>query len=286
MTADPEPAAAAAHRTAARPVPAVRQYLLLVGASARALAQYRGDLIMMIVGGVLYQSVGLAFVWVVVARFGHVGGWSMGELAFLYGVRLTAHALWTIPGGALVSVDWILRRGEFDRYLIRPAGPLLQMLAGRFYPQPLGDLAGGIGVLAAAAALVPVDWSPAAVLYLAATVVGGAAVEVALQLGLGALSFRLLSTRALRIELIDTVMNSFGGYPLKIFPKAARFTMTFVVPLAFVGYLPVTVLLHRGHGLAVAPWVAAAAPAVGPLLLGLAYLVWRSQIRHYVSSGT
>jgi ABC-2 type transport system permease protein len=272
--------------SASTPVPAWRQYLWLLGAAWKAQLQYRGNLIMVVIGGVMYQGAGLAFVWAVVATFGHVGGWTMGELAFLYGSRLTAHALWTIPFNQLNSMDWAVQHGEFDRYLVRPAGPLSQHLTSRTNFQPIGDLVGGAGVLAAASAIAPVDWSPASVLYLIAALLGGAMVECALQLFLSAFTFRLMSTLALRMNFIDVIMNNFGGYPLAIFPSVMRFALTFALPLAFVAYLPVTVLLHRTHGLSVAPWLAIAAPALGPVLFAAAYRFWNSQLKHYKSTGT
>jgi ABC-2 type transport system permease protein len=268
------------------PVPAWRQYLWLLGAAWKSQLQYRGDLIMVVIGGVLYQGVGLAFVWAVVASFGHVGGWGMGELAFLYGMRLTAHAAWTIPFNRLNGIDWAAQRGDFDRYLIRPAGVLTQFLTSRTTFQPVGDLVGGAGVLVAASTIVPVSWSPAAVLYLLAAVLGGAMVECSLQLFLSGFTFRLLSTYALRMSFIDNIMNNFGNYPLAIFPSVTRFTLTFMLPLAFVAYLPTTVLLHRTHELSVTPWLAAVAPALGPILFLIAYKFWYAQLKHYKSAGT
>ena len=268
------------------PVPAWRQYLWLLGAAWKAQLQYRGDWLLVLIGGILYQGVGLAFVWIVVTRFGHVGGWGMGNLAFLYGLRLTAHALWTIPFNQLNYMDWAVQRGDFDRWLIRPAGPLTQLLTNRTSFQPTGDLVGGIGVLAAASTIAPVNWSPTPVLYLLAAIVGGALTECSLQLFFCGLCFRTLATRALRLNFIDNIMNNFGNYPFAIFPTALRFGLTFALPLAFVAYLPAAVLLHRSHEISVAPWLAAAAPALGPILFTIAYKFWYSQLKHYKSTGT
>jgi ABC-2 type transport system permease protein len=272
--------------SAARRIPAARSYLLLLGAAYRSQLQYRGNFLMVILAGVAYQGVGLAFVWVVVEKFGSVGGWSMGEIAFLYGMRLTSHALWTVPMHCVVGIDWQVKNGEFDRYLIRPVGLMTQMLTSRFAVQVLGDLLGGVGILLAAGSMVDIDWSPGAVLLLLAALAGGAMVEASFQLAIGSLTFRMLDTRALRMQVIDSLCNTFGGYPLKIFPGTMRFALTFVLPLAFIAYLPTGVLLDRTDELHVAEWLAIGAPLLGPLLLGLAYLFWRSQIKHYSSSGS
>lgn len=271
--------------TAAHPIPRHRAYRLLIVAALRAQLQYRGNLLLTFVGGVAYQGVGLAFVSVVVTRFGAIGGWSLSQIAFLYGMRVTAHSLWMIPASELSWLDLTIRTGEFDRYLIRPAGPLLQLLSRRVYLSTFGDLVTGVVILAVAAARARIDLAPGPLVFLVLAVIGGAMVEGAFQLAVASLSFRLLSNESLRL-LIAGVMNNFGGYPVKIFPGVTRILLTFVLPVAFVAYFPATVLLGRAGEVHVASWLLWAAPLAGPVLLFLAYLVWRTQIQHYESTGS
>ncbi|GAB2905480.1 ABC transporter permease [Streptomyces mayteni] len=271
--------------TTARPIPRHRAYRLLATAAFRAQLQYRGNLLLTLAGGVAYQGVGLVFLWTVTSRFGDLGGWSMAEIAFLYGMRVTAHGLIMVPTSQLYSLDQAIRTGEFDRYLVRPAGPLTQLLTRQVHLPTLGDLATGIVVLTFAARQVGFEPTPAALLYLCLALAGGALVEGACQLAVASLSFRMLSNLALR-NLIDDTMNTFGGYPLKAFPDTARLALTYLLPVAFVAYLPAGVLLDRADGLGITPWLAYGAPLAGPLLYAAAYLLWRSQLRHYASSGT
>ncbi|MGA8116443.1 MAG: ABC-2 family transporter protein [Actinocatenispora sp.] len=271
--------------SAANPVPWWRIYLIQLGAAFRAQLQYRGNLLLTIVSEIAFQGVGVAFVWIIVARFGAIGGWSIAEIALLYGMRLVASGLWQVPSSQLFGVSGMVRSGEFDNFLIRPAGPLLQLLSRNVYLAPVGNLITGVVILVAAASRLPVQLSLAGLVYLLLALVGGAMVEGSFQLAAAALSFRTLSTQSLRL-LVDSIFDNFGGYPLNIFPRAAQFALTFVVPLAFIAYLPAGVLLDRTGGMHVTAWLAYGAPVVGPVLLGLAYLLWRTQIRHYASSGT
>ncbi|MGW7292447.1 ABC transporter permease [Streptomyces xiamenensis] len=263
----------------------VRTYLLLATAAYRAQLQYRSNLLLTLAGGVAYQGTGLLFLWVITARFGDLGGWSMAEIAFLYGMRVTAHGLLVVPTSQLHHLDVAIRTGEFDRYLVRPAGVLTQLLCRQVHLPTLGDLATGIAVLVLAAGPAGFSATPAALLYLVLALIGGAMVEGALQLACASFSFRMLSNLALR-GLIDDLMNTFGGYPLKAFPDAARLALTYLVPVAFVAYLPAGVLLDRTDGLHVTAWLAYGAPLAGPLLYAAAYALWRGQLRHYAGSGT
>lgn len=264
---------------------ALRIYGLLLGASIRSEAQYRGNLIVSILGAIAHQGVGLAFLWVVVDGFGEIGGWTLSDITFLYGVRFAAHGVFTLFFNQILEgVDQVVRQGEYDRFLVRPVDPFVQLLTRRFHLSIAGDIVGGVTLLILASARANVDWSFFAVVYLVLAVLGGAMVEAAIQLFVASLSFRLLSTQAFRYAL-DGVFTLFGGYPLKIFPSAARFAFTFIVPIAFIAYIPSTVLLDRSGDLGVAPIIAYLAPGAGLALGVAAYAFWRRQSQHYASTG-
>lgn len=259
-------------------------YATLVAAAVRAQLQYRANLLLMVLGGFAYQGVGFAFIWIVIEHFGAIAGWSLAEVVFLYALRLCAHGLWLCFFNQIVHVDQVIREGEFDRYLVRPLNPLIQLITRGFALTTFGDLAGGVALLVVAGMMLDVDWSALAIAYMMLAIVGGALVEASIQLLLSGLGFRLLSTGGLRY-VGDDLFSTFGPYPLKIFPAAVRFGLTFVVPLAFVAYLPAAVLLGRTGELAVPPVVAYLAPLLGGVLMVLAYRFWRYQSRFYVSSG-
>lgn len=162
--------------------------------------------------------------------------------------------------------------------------PLVQLLTRRVRLSSLGDLAGGVVLLSVASASAPVDWSPGAVCFLVLAVVGGALVEGSLQLAASALVFRMKRVSPIKFA-IDMIFSDFGNYPLKIFGPVAGFGLTFVFPLAFVAYLPATVLMDREEELAVPEWLAWGAPGIGVALLYAAYRFWERQSRHYESSG-
>jgi ABC-2 type transport system permease protein len=256
----------------------------LAKAALRAQMEYRANFLVGILAGVVWQVTGFFTIWVILSRFHSIGGWTLGEIAFLYGLRLTAHGLWVVPFARLIDMDYMVREGEFDRFLIRPLNPMLQIITSRLRIAALGDLVGGVVLLSAASAKAGVDWSPVALVYLILVLIGGALAEAALQIGCAALSFRFLDTGGLRF-LIDDAFNKFGGYPLKIFSGGMQFFLTWIVPMAFVAYLPAAVLLGRTGELRVSPVVAYLAPLVGLIWFVAAWRIWSWQSRNYQSSG-
>ncbi|MEO3802521.1 ABC-2 family transporter protein [Nonomuraea sp. B1E8] len=263
---------------------ALRMWAILARAALRAEMQHRVHFFFGMLGGLAVQALGLVFIATILSRFGDLGGWTFREILLLYGMRLTAHALWVIPFASLFQITHVVRSAEFDRYLVRPLNPLIQLMTRRMTIVTIGHLVGGVAILAAGMVSSGVDWTPVNVLLLAAALVGGALTEMSFQLVLASLAFRLHGATEMMLTL-DSVFNSFGNYPIKIFGPVARWSLTTVFPLAFAAYFPAAVLLGRTGELWVLPWIAVAAPAVGVILAGLAYLFWQSQTRYYSSSG-
>lgn len=253
-------------------------------AGLRGALQYRTDTLIIIVMALVFQGTGFAFAWVILTRFEAIGGWSLGEIAFLYGLRLTVHAVAGVLAGPFFGLEWQVRSGQFDRYLVRPVSPLLQFMTQSVQVSVLGDLLGGLAIFLAAAALTEVAWTPIAFGYLLLAILGGALVELATRILIGAMTFRTLSSAPLMF-LSDSVFSTYANYPLSIFGSALAWIFTFLVPLAFVAYLPATVLLDRTAELQVSPLLAYAAPLAGVIWLTVAVRVFNSQLGNYQSAG-
>lgn len=258
--------------------------LAMLGAGFRGQMQYRVNFLLEVLGGLVYQGTGFVFIWVVLSRFQALAGWSLGDIAFLYGLRLLIHSFYVIFFGRLSELHTQIREGKFDRYLIRPMPPLLQIMASEVRISAFGDLLGGLGLFLVANGLVRVAWSAFAVVYLLLAIVGGCLIEAAIKLAAASFSFRALNTQSL-IYLVDNVFSSFGNYPLGIYGGAVRWLLTFGIPVAFVSYFPAAVLLARTRDLGVPALIGYLAPLAGALWFGLAYQFFRHELRAYQSAG-
>lgn len=259
--------------------------MALASASFRGGFQYRANAISSVISGMLYQLTGFFSVWIIVSRFNGIGGWTLAEITFLYGMRLCSHGIFYACFSQLFDIDRILITGEYDRFLVRPMPPLLQVFTRKLRVNCFGDMIGGIALLLTASFGVAVDWTPQAILFLILAVIGGALVEGSVQIALASLSFRYLNMMAVRLTVNET-FNQYGNYPQSIFPRPLSLLLTFVLPVAFVAFLPASVILDRTDELRVSPVLASIAPLVGICLFLIALRIWRAQSRHYQSAGT
>ena len=261
-----------------------RQYLILERAALRAQLQYRVNFWTTLMGGVAYQGTQLLFLGVLLAKFDLIAGWGFPEVAFVFAIRLAAHALYVVPFGALIMADEMVHDGEFDRCLLRPVNPFLQLVTRQFRLMTLGDAILGFGALIIFGAHAPVDWSTSKVVYLIAAVIGGSLVETGIQTFFCGLSFVATSTFSLRI-FADTSMTQFSGYPLTMFGRGVFYGFCTVFPMAFIAFLPAALLLGRADDIPLPTWLTAASPLVGIAVFALGYTFFNRMLPRYTSPG-
>jgi ABC-2 type transport system permease protein len=254
----------------------------LFRASVRGQMQYRASFLMEVLAGMAYQSMGFVFIWAIFSRFESLGGWSLSEIALLYGMRLTAHGLYMLFFSNVFRIDDFVREGGYDRFLVRPVPHLLQLMFSTVRVAVVGDFIGGAVILAAALTRVDIDWSPAHVLLLVTALIGGALIDGAFQIGPAALTFRFLESWTLRV-IFDDIFSRFGSYPTSILDRPVRNVLSFIVPMAFMAYLPAAALLDRETYLPA--WAGWLAPVVGLTVFSLAIWVFLRASRGYQSSG-
>ncbi len=253
-------------------------------AGLRSGMEYRADFVLETLFGLIREATGFALIWVILARFENLAGWTLGEVAFLYGLRVTTHGLVGLATGNIWRLEYSVREGEFDRYLVRPAPPLLQLLTERVPLSAFGELLGGPALFLAANSLVDVAWTPWAMLYLLLALVGGALLELGIRVLIVSFAFRALRVNGL-MAIMDDIFSDFGTYPLSIFGPTLQFLLTFGIPVAFMAYFPAVVLLGRTSELRIPSVFAYGAPLAGVFWIALALHVFHRELRHYKSAG-
>ncbi|MEU8226586.1 ABC-2 family transporter protein [Kribbella sp. NPDC048915] len=262
----------------------IRQYVILERAALRGQLQYRVNFWTTLMGGVAYQGTQLLFLGVLLGKFGLIGGWGFAEVAFVFAMRLASHALYVVPFGSLRLTDVMVQEGEFDRVLLRPVNPFLQLITRWFPLMSLGDALLGVGALVIFSWHAPIDWTAAKVVYLLLAVIGGGLVETGIQTFFSGLSFVATSTSSLRI-FADSSITQFSGYPLTMFGRPTFYAFCTVFPMAFISFLPATVLLDRASEVPLPTWLTTVSPLAGPVVLALGYLTFIKMMPRYTSPG-
>ena len=263
-------------------VGAARVAWRVTAANLRVRMQYRTEFLLAILNGIIWQGSMLAFAGIVLTRFPGLGGWPSGGVLLIAGMRLLSHALCLTVFSALPGVPTLVQDGRFDGFLLRPMSIYRQALLSSFSISAIGDLVVAVTLFTAALRMLDLDWSPARIGYLCAALVGAMFLEAAIQTVLASVALRFPGAQTWALW-IDDLMATFGNYPLSVLPVVARVALTFVLPVAFLAYLPAAVLLDRAGEQGLPEWLVLGSPALGPLLFVLARLAWNHGVRHYQS---
>jgi ABC-2 type transport system permease protein len=260
-------------------------YRRLLGAYIRSEMQYRTSFVLLVMGSFLANIVDFAGVAVVLSRVPTLAGWSLGEVALLFGMSAMCFSLAEMFAGSLDFFDRFIQAGTFDRLLVRPRGLLVQVMAEEFSLRRLGRFAQGFAVFLIASRLLAVRWTPDKVVVLGAGVASGVAIFFSIFV-LGAV-FCFWMVQAREATNVFTYGGDFtSSYPLDVYRGWLRRFVTFVVPLAFVNYYPALYVLDRADPLGLPGWVRLLSPAVALLLGIIAWRAWAFGVRHYQSTGT
>jgi ABC-2 type transport system permease protein len=251
----------------------------------RARMEYRVDFIVSVLFGIIWQTSTLMFASVLLTRFkGGLGDFPASGVLLIIGMRLLSHGLYVLVFSNLAWLPRLVDEGRMDGYFLRPLPVFTQLLVSQFNVNAIGDIAVGASTLGFAVAFVHVQWNIGLGLYVAAAVVGGLLVEAALQIVLACLLLRSPGSRVLG-SWVDELMSTFGNYPLSIVPKVVQGLFTFLLPLAFVAYFPVEVVLGIAPRHGVMSIVVHWSPVAGLVLFAMARRVWAYSLRHYHSAG-
>ncbi len=133
------------------------QYLLL---SIRAQLQYRAAFLMTASGQFISSAVEFLGIWALFERFGNLQGWQFAEVAFFYAVvNCTFAVADALSTGFDQFGSFYIKTGDFDRILLRPRSPILQLAGHELALRRVGRLTQGLLVLLWASVTLDIDWT-------------------------------------------------------------------------------------------------------------------------------
>ncbi len=246
----------------------------------KILVEYRADFIVGLVGFLLVQFVGVIFVRLIFNTIPALQGWSFYQVIFIYGLaqiprgidHVFTDNLWILAGSIIVE-------GNFDRYLIKPINPLFQLIAEKFQPDGLGEIAIGTMLFITAAVNLDLSFTPVKILLLLLVILSATIIYTSIKLTVASIAFWVKFAQAHLFMVYQ--LSDFTKYPIGIYPKGIRFLLTFIVPFTFTAYFPGAYFLGKEgflEGILMTILISIIASC-------LSYFVWTRGLKRYESSG-
>lgn len=242
--------------------------------------EFRANFWAKIATNIAWLFLSLVFLEVFFRNTRAVAGWSKGDAFLLLGTYLLTRALMDVLFTQnLTKIPEMVRMGTMDFVLTKPIPSQFYVSARFLSLDEFGSLVGAFAMLwygASLAHFVPTVGQVAAWLFL---VVCGVAIFYALELVLMTLSFWLVRIDNLA-ALTDTVIF-IARFPTSIFSNKLRLLFTYIVPLAFIAYVPALMFKEGVRW----QWLATGL-LVTTLFVSAASLFWRFATRSYTSASS
>ena len=241
---------------------------------------YRVDFFVDLGANMFALGVQLTTLAVLFSKVDALRGWSFDQVLFIYGFSLLPLGLFNLVSINLYRfADRYLVEGNLDRVLLRPVNPLAQVLCESFNVSGLNEIVLGAGILAYAGARLHLAPAPLDIAVGLVLVPSAACIYLAVFLGIASVSF----WHEDRMGLAPPVYNviRFARYPLTIYGRGVQIFLVFVLPFAWVAFMPATWYVGDTS---VRSW-ALLTPLVAMIALGVAVTIWRAGLRRYASTG-
>lgn len=199
-------------------------YLRLVTIRIRSQMQYRVSFLLDTLTVAVIGITAFISLYLTLERFNGIGGWTIWEVAFLYGMVETAFGTMDMifSGFDPPFFGESIRLGRLDQMLLRPANIYIQVFGSEFVIRRLGRIIQGGGILVLALLNLKIAWNPVKIAYLPLVLLS----LVAFFGGLFVIGAAITFWTTESIEVINIL--TYGGtemysYPMHIFPDWLRF---------------------------------------------------------------
>jgi ABC-2 type transport system permease protein len=260
-------------------------YLALVRSRVAAQAAYRTSFAIELLSQVLLVVIEFVEVYVVFHQVDSLGGFDFAEVTVMYGLAVSAFGVADLAVGHVDELPTYVRKGTFDAFLLRPLSALGQLVTSDFSLRRLGRVTTGLVVLIVALAAADIDWTPGRAVLVVVTPLAGAVIFSAVFVATSTIGFWVVEGREFA-NAFTYGGNYLSSFPFTVFGKVIRRFFTFVVPAAFVAYLPALALLGRDDPLGLPTWLSWSAPLVAVLASAVALGFWHVGLRRYVGAGS
>lgn len=257
----------------------LKLYLEMVKTHIKASMEYKIDFVVDILTQIARSIFGVVFIWVLFQNITSINGWSFGEMLFLSGFSQLVFGLFN-SFFVLWNLEFLVTRGEFDKILIKPANALFQLITNELDIEHIGDIILALIIISVSSQMIGLSWNLANMAMLVFFSVTGVVILFSLALITSSFSFWFGKSNTLTEVIYH--LTQFTKYPLEIYNALIAFSVSFVVPFAFVNYYPAQLFVGKG----IAPSFAYLAPVVAIITFAVAYTIWKLGLKNYQSTGS
>lgn len=259
----------------------VRLYVRLLRMHLLSGMEYKGWWLMLLQVFLVVVSDPLAVV-LLFSRFGSIGEWTVERILLVYALSVASCGIAECLCRGFDYFPWqLLRSGDFDRLLLRPASLFTQVAASAFHLHRLSRPITALAAVLWALDRMDVALSLRTVSVLGLALAGGSLMYAGVFVFTSGLAF--FTIKGLDwIYLLTNASYQITRVPEPFIPGLLKKAFRFLLPVLVISFYPATTACGWNYPQA-AGWLALPA---GAAFLAFSILIWRVGVRHYKSTGS
>ncbi len=187
----------------------------------------------------LSNLVFFSFWWIYFSNFSSIKGWTLADIACLYGIVNGAYGIFSVFLGGSRYLARMIFEGDLDMLIVKPKNLLLQIMGSKSVSSGWGDIVSSIIFLIFSGYVTLVNL-PFLILF----VLTASIVITSFSIMMGSLAFWMGDSHTLSKQLFEFLLT-FSNYPKSIYVGAVKVFLLTVVPSGFIGFVPIETIKNQ-----------------------------------------
>ena len=257
----------------------LRVWLSNARASVVREMEFRGNFLIGVFRQLLWLGAFTLLIEVIFQNTDSLSGWARHEVLIVLALsRLIEGIMGTIFLDNILGISEKVQQGTFDYTLTKPLPIQFATFFSRISLDSIGNLIAGFILLIYSTQFV--DNLGFQNFFLAAVIaLAGITIYYSLLVTVASLVFYI--ERLQSLWSFSALFSEPLTVPFDIFPTAPRIALTYILPIAFVVFVPAQALTNK-----LASWQVLVAVSFAIIFLGIANVTWRAGLRRYGSASS
>ena len=219
-------------------------YFKTIIMNIKSQLEYRKAFLISTFGSFFVTLLLIVAVYFLFMNFNQIGDWNFYEVAFLFGISFFNFSLAEMFLRGLDHFDDTIRKGEFDRLMIRPQNLLIQSTCMEFDLSKIGRMVQSLCVIVISLLNINIDWSLYKVITLILMNIGCFIIFFGIFILKATFCFWTINGLEF-MNILSEGGKKVAQYPIDIYEKWFRIFFTYIVPFGIVNYFPVMYLFGK-----------------------------------------
>lgn len=180
-----------------------------------------------------------SFWWIYFSNFSSIKGWTLYDIACLYGIVNGAYGIFSVFLGGSRYIARMISEGDLDALIVRPKNVLLQIISSKSVSSGWGDIVSSIAFLSFSGYVTIGN-----IFFLILFTFTACLVITSFSIMIGSLCFWIEDSHTISKQIFEFLLT-FSNYPKSIYVGAIKVFLLTVVPSGFIGFMPIETIKNQ-----------------------------------------